>query len=352
MGVPMRRQTEFRSSAGEVRRHAGHGSTSPGRGPGAANTEVHQMRISRLLVADSPRRAGEDAQHIRVLAESEASLPPILVHRESMRVIDGVHRLHAALLKGEEVIDVRYFDGSEEDAFVLAVEANVTHGLPLSLADRKAAAVRILASHSQWSDRSIAAVTGLSSKTVGAIRRRTVLGNGDFTARIGRDGRTRPLDSAAGRRRAGELIARRPDASLRDIAEAAGISKATARDVRDRMRSGNDPVPPLRATRRQADSTRSEDYERARPVAGGPAALDRETALRSLSKDPALRFSESGRALLRWLATSATGPQGWNELMPVIPPHCSYILAALARDCAREWLEFAKQLEQRVKTGA
>jgi len=66
-----------------------------------------------LLAADSPRLAGEDAEHIWILAASEASLPPILVHHPSMRVIDGMHRLRAAVLRGDEQIAVDYFHGSE-----------------------------------------------------------------------------------------------------------------------------------------------------------------------------------------------------------------------------------------------
>jgi hypothetical protein len=52
------------------------------------------------------------------------------------------HRLRAAVANGQEAVDVRYFDGSAADAFLRAVEANVKHGLPLSLADRRAAAQR------------------------------------------------------------------------------------------------------------------------------------------------------------------------------------------------------------------
>jgi hypothetical protein len=41
------------------------------------------------------------------------------------------------------------------------MKLNAAHGLPLSLADRKAAARRILGSYSDWSDRSIAAIAGI-----------------------------------------------------------------------------------------------------------------------------------------------------------------------------------------------
>jgi ParB-like chromosome segregation protein Spo0J len=57
-----------------------------------------------------------------------------------MRVIDGMHRLMAASLQGRESIDVMFFHGSEIDVFLRAVQENITHGLPLSQADRRAAA--------------------------------------------------------------------------------------------------------------------------------------------------------------------------------------------------------------------
>ncbi|MFE7120989.1 ParB/RepB/Spo0J family partition protein, partial [Streptomyces sp. NPDC057654] len=199
--------------------------------------------IDSLLPADSPRTTGEDDGHIQVLAELDAPLPPIIVHRSTMRVIDGMHRLRAAQVSGAESIEVRYFEGTEENAFVLAVKLNVANGLPLSQSDRTAAAVRILGSHPQWSDRRIAAATGLVASTIAAMRKRSTGGIEQLNARVGRDGRARPLNSAAGRRRAGQVIADRPQASLREIADAAGVAPATAKDVRDRILQGRDPVP-------------------------------------------------------------------------------------------------------------
>jgi hypothetical protein len=35
-------------------------------------------------------------------------LPPILVHRATNRIIDGMHRLEAAKLRGDETISVRF----------------------------------------------------------------------------------------------------------------------------------------------------------------------------------------------------------------------------------------------------
>src|SRR5215475_12583633 len=105
--------------------------------------------ISSLLPGDSPRLTGENPEHVQLLAAAQG-LPPILVHRSTMRVIDGMHRLRAAKLRGDRTIFVKFFEGDDGEAFLLSVDANIKHGLPLSLADREAAASRILALYQQW----------------------------------------------------------------------------------------------------------------------------------------------------------------------------------------------------------
>src|SRR5271155_3998957 len=90
--------------------------------------------LSSLQPADSPRLEGLDAAHAETLAEIESELPPILVQRSTMRVIDGMHRLSAAWIRGHEKIQVQFVDCDEFDAFLVAVAANIRHGLPLTLA--------------------------------------------------------------------------------------------------------------------------------------------------------------------------------------------------------------------------
>ncbi|MFD4155336.1 ParB/RepB/Spo0J family partition protein, partial [Streptomyces hydrogenans] len=130
------------------------------------------MPVASLLPADSPRLSGLSENHARALAGSGTALDPILVHRDTGRVVDGMHRLRATVLRGEPRIAVRYVDGPVADLFIRSVRANIGHGLPLTLEDRKAAVLRILATHPHWSDRAIAAVTGVSPKTVGVVRGR------------------------------------------------------------------------------------------------------------------------------------------------------------------------------------
>jgi ParB-like chromosome segregation protein Spo0J len=313
-------------------------------------TDCELVPISSLQAGDSPRVAGEDMQHVQLLAESYSELPPILVHRKTLRVIDGMHRLHAAVMRGEEKIRAKFYDGSEEAAFVIAVEANTLHGLPLSLADREAAAARIVTSHPQWSDRAIAVVVGLSPKTVGNIRRDEAPNQPELRSRIGRDGRVRPLSSADGRRRASDLFALRPNASLREVARDSGISPGTASDVRERIRRGEDPVPPRQqsnaARGRPLTPERQIDIILGRISHGG----DREMILRSLRHDPSVRMTESGRNLLRWLDGSAIGATGWESAVDSIPPHCAYFICDLACAIAKEWLDVAAHMRRRAET--
>ncbi|MEV6752879.1 ParB N-terminal domain-containing protein [Streptomyces sp. NPDC051214] len=288
------------------------------------------VSISSLLPGDSPRLAGESFEHVQLLAAAQ-DLPPILVHRRTFRIIDGMHRVRAARLRGDETISVIFFEGDDRETFLLSVESNVRHGLPLSPADREAAARRILTEHPQWSDRAVAVAAGLSPTTVSAIRQRCLPAAGPESDRMGRDGRIRPLDGSAGRRRAGEVIAMNPGAPLRAIAREAGVSVGTARDVRARLRAGQDPVP---APRRGA----------ARQSVDWPSVRD------DLSRDPAVRYAENGRAFVRWIDGHVIEPVEWCGLVDAVPPHWQGSVAELARSCAAAWLELARELEQRART--
>ena len=301
--------------------------------------------VTALGVGESPRLAGESAEHVKLLAEAEARLPPVLVHRQTMRVIDGVHRLRAAVLRGDREIAVEFFDGDVEEAFVQAVKANLVHGLPLSLADRRAAAARILGLYPEWSDRAVARTVGLSADTVALVRRESSEESVRSDVRIGRDGRARPVDPSQGRLRASEVLAARPDASLREVAREAGIAVGTVRDVRERLRRGEDPVP----AKRQAAGYRQVAQE-ALPEADDRVNLaDLLAILRNLKDDPSLKFSDTGRRLLRWLDVHAPSPADKAWALPAVPSHCANRIAELARGYAHIWHGFAEALERRAE---
>jgi hypothetical protein len=319
---------------------------------GIERTErTERLPVDALLATYSPRVNGVDQAHVRLLAEASTALPPILVQHGTLRVIDGMHRLHAAKLRGDASIEAHFFFGRDEDAFVLAVEANITHGLPLSLADRTAAAARIVVSHPEKSDRAIARLTGLAHKTVAALRGRLT---GDKPQsderRVGRDGRVRPVSGAAGRRRAAAVIEQNPQASLRQIASAAAVSVETARDVRTRLGRGQDPVRgtgPARPAAVQA-ATRTLTRVRQGQRASGRGATTAEI-LQKLALDPSMR-TDAGRSLLCWLHRYAMCQDGPMYTVDMVPQHCAPALAALARRCASAWTDLARRLEQQAKS--
>lgn len=321
------------------------------RSPSLVDSQIHEIAVRSLLAGESPRLEGENDQHIEMLASSEEPLPPILVQRDTLRVVDGMHRLLATLLKGEETIAVQFFDGSEDEAFVRGVTENTKHGLPLTMADRQAAATKIIASHPQHSDRWIAAITGLASGTVASIRSRITSNGQEVTARIGQDGRVRPLSSAEGRRIASNAIREHPNASLREIAKIARISPATVRDVRRRLFEREDPVPgQLRRRQRSAPVGQLASTKKA--VVPHVGRRSCRSLLETLQRDPSLRFSDSGRALLRWLGRAATEPGRGQEIVSAAPPHCVYLVAELARSCANDWMLLAEYLEQQTRVEA
>lgn len=315
--------------------------------PGISSTVVN-VAINRLVLNDSPRLQGEDAAHIQVIAEVEDGLPPILVHRDTMQVIDGMHRVRAAIVKGRTAIAARFFDGDEKEVFLLAVRANIEHGLPLSLTDRKAAAMRIIGSHAHWSDRAIAESTGLSARTIASLRRRVTTQSPQLNARFGQDGRVRPVSNTEGRRRAAKLLAERPDASLREIARDAGVSPNTVRRVREHLLRGEDPA----ALRLRVVKETGEDLSTlpSAPVEASVVPAPQSSAnWQTLSKDPAICLSESGRFLLRSLSLTALPPQDWERILKTVPRHCTGTVSALALECSRLWEQVARNLEASEK---
>jgi ParB-like nuclease domain len=330
----------------------------------AANksAEVVEVPIRSLLAGESPRLNGQDTAHIARLAETETPLPPILVDGHTMQVIDGMHRLMAASLKGRETIEVVFFDGSEADVFLRAVEENVAHGLPLTQADRRAAAARIIASHPHMSDRAIGQTAGLAAKTIAAIRRRSTEYSPQSNIRVGRDGKIRPLDSSEARRRAAELLIGHPEASLRNVASAAGISPATVLDVRKRLERGESPVPKRPGTPAAASNGRTGPDKGtgiSGIAAGGTAQNTRpsaRTGIRSpaatverLLRDPSLRNNDQGKGMLRLLHVNAVGAEQLPDVATAVPPHCVEIVVQLANHYAKMWQDFAQDLDSRAR---
>ncbi|BBZ26657.1 hypothetical protein MMAD_09520 [Mycolicibacterium madagascariense] len=310
------------------------------------------VEIGSLSFGESPRSQGENVEHTALLMECEARLPPILVHRPSMQIIDGFHRVRAAQAKGENMIEAILLDGSTESAFVTAVAVNLGNGLPLSMEDRRRAAARIVQFHPHWSDRAIARLVGLSAKTIKMIRC-TSDEVPKLDSRTGRDGRVRPVDAAAGRLAAAEYLTAHPQSSLRTVAKHAGISPNTVRDVRNRMLRGDDPT--KCSSRRAVTSSAAIPARHAvasTPPSPPPApprisetsCTEVRPLVASLSRDPAIRMTDAGRELLRWLHLHMVEDVDVAALLAAVPGHRQSQLAEIAARCAVNWSVIANKM--------
>jgi hypothetical protein len=343
---------------------------------------VREVPVGALSPGVYLRQAGTSAAHVQLLmdAAGSAELPPILVQEEGWRVIDGLHRVQVAKLRGDQLIRARFLDCTDSEALVLGMQANSAHGLPLSKADRVAGARRVLAAHPDWSDRAIAGITGLSAKTIASLRGRP--GGGAHPSggkRLGRDGRRRPVTAGEGRRRAAEYISAHPDAPLRQVARETDVSLGTVHDVSARLRRGADPerngrrgrtgdlaVHPGGAAAPAPTGTtplRRPGHPTVAAIAAVPTGGAVSTPLRrknhidapptwpqvaaKVAGDPAIRYTEGGKEFLRWMATHAADPGGWRETVNAIPPHWLSVIAPIADTISKEWTQFAEHLKTR-----
>jgi ParB-like nuclease domain len=273
----------------------------------------------------SPRAQPLCSAHVALLVELGGNWPPVVVRRADLQIVDGHHRVEAARRLGLDTISGYFFEGSDDDAYLDAVRLNIRHGLVLTMAERREAARLILSRHPDWADRRVAAICGLSRSTVGEVRRTSSLESehrpdvkdGRLEKRIGRDGRSRPVDADALRLRIAELVAREPSASLRSVARVAGASPETVRAVRNDLRSGS--------------SSRSESEP-------GPVEVPH-----------AFGSTTPGRQFFEWFSRTQVGPDDPVVYAADIPLSRVYEVADEARQRAARWHAFADLVESRAR---
>ncbi len=156
-----------------------------------------------------PRVEGLDPDHVRELEAIAEAWLPLRVVRQGGRyvLVDGFHRFAAAQNLGLEQVPVDVLEApADGDLAGLAFGLNAAHGKPLTLADRRAFAARLLRAHPDWSDREIGRRAGLVQPTVARVReeleRQAAIAPAEL--RKGRDGRSYP---AAGKPTGGTGLA-------------------------------------------------------------------------------------------------------------------------------------------------
>jgi hypothetical protein len=323
---------------------------------------AREVPVGALSPGLGLRQGGTNAAHVQLLVDAAgaADLPPLLVQEDGWRVIDGLHRLEAAKLRGEDIVRARFVDCTDSEALVLAMKANSSHGLPLSKADRICGAKRVLAAHPDWSDRAIATVTGLSAKTIASLRNRSAGGAQLGSKRLGRDGKRRPVTPGEGRRRAAEYLIAHPNAPLRHVARETDVSLGTVHDVSAQLRRGASPqrnghrLPAARPADHPAEATA--DTATAAPAANGtPPRRKNHTdppptwpqIAAKMANDPTIRYTDGGKRFLRWMSLHAADPHRWREFVNTIPAHLQTVIAPIADDISQEWNLFAQQLKNK-----
>jgi ParB-like chromosome segregation protein Spo0J len=312
-------------------------------------SEVEEIRLSQLRMGEGVRTGGLDQEHVDLLMESVDSWPPIVVWGEGLVIVDGCHRVESARRLGRYTVAAVRFLGSPEEAFIEAVRRNVIHGLPLSVADRRRAARRVLVRNPEWSDRRIGSLCGLSDKSVGRLRRLVSGGIMAVDRRIGLDGRVRPVQPGEVRARVKEALADNPEGSLRAIAAVAGASPETVRSVRAGLHgagTSSEDTEPLKASPRRETETMTLPVLSVLLQRQERTEVDRPS--RDWLSDRALNACDDGARFVRWFA-STNVMEEWRNFAWNVPLGRVYEVEDEARRRAAAWASFASLLESRTR---
>jgi ParB-like chromosome segregation protein Spo0J len=138
---------------------------------------VQSIPLELIIVDDEnqPRVEQLDQAYINELATIPDLWPPVVVVAANggrYILVDGFHRIGAAQQVGMQLIPATVLPMPADcDLLRLGFELNAAHGKPLTVADRKDYAQRLLAAGGSLSDREIGRRAGLHHETVGALRR-------------------------------------------------------------------------------------------------------------------------------------------------------------------------------------
>lgn len=304
------------------------------RKPQSARLPLSSLKAKALL-----RQTGINRAQVKALAELDGQWTDIVVMRDELQIVDGLHRFFAAKLLGHSSINCVFFDGSVDEAFLEALRRNIQHGLPLTLNERKSAAKHLLGLRANWSDRRISGAVGLSPSTIAKLRStgpRLTDQNGHLdTERTGKDNRTRPRNSTEVRQRIEAELRTHPRSSLRNVAAVFGTSPETVRKVRKSI-NVSAPSP--------SEINCTNGPSQARPLVG-PSTEERWL------RDSSLNSSNHLREFAAWFSRTAISAE-WRTYVEELPISRVYEVVDEARSRARCWKEFADECERKAASQA
>lgn len=136
---------------------------------------MRRIRADKLVVDMTlyPREATNNG-HVRSIVhalEAGCDLPPLVIDKKSLTIIDGVHRRlahqeHFGPACEVSVVEKEYT--SRKEMFLDAIKYNAAHGAPLTRGDRQRIAA--LSLEYKYSATSVAAVLGMTAAAYGALK--------------------------------------------------------------------------------------------------------------------------------------------------------------------------------------
>ena len=210
--------------------------------------EIRELPVDDLVLDQALNlRDRLDAETIDRYDEAWDRLPPVTVFDVDGRFLlaDGFHRHATALRQNKRTISAEVKAGTFQDALDYAAGVNLSHGLPLTRAERRRAVETRLRIHPDWSDRRLSDEMGVGRELISRVRKELAAA-GQIPAssvRVGADGKTYP--SAGLPRDPNEHLPRDKSAGAGDDPRDRGGSEA------DSWGHANDPMPPARDQGRQ-----------------------------------------------------------------------------------------------------
>lgn len=195
--------------------------------------DVRELPVDELVLDETLNlRDRLDPETIERYDDAWDRLPPVTVFEVDGRwlLVDGFHRHATALRRRSRTIAAEVHPGTHSDALDYATTANLSHGLPLSRAERRRVVETRLRLHPDFSDRRLSEEMGIGRELISRVRK-DLVGAGLLPAsatRVGADGKTYP--SAGLPRDPNERVSREKGGAGQD-------------DPRDRGRSEADPAP-------------------------------------------------------------------------------------------------------------
>ena len=126
-----------------------------------------------------------------------AEFPPMVVFHDGSQYVlaDGFHRFMAASRRGYSQFTVEIRRGTKSDALKFALQANATHGLKRTNADKRRSVELAVAEWPKLSNREIARICAVHHDMVGEVRADQLAESASSIpeTRVGADGKQRPV---------------------------------------------------------------------------------------------------------------------------------------------------------------